>query len=323
MSSGGVLHSSEYIQCATLYSVTSLIFCMGITKGISIRKFFATENKIPVISYTIKAMKPVLLSYVIVTSITDIFINGVTDWFQVFEHLLRFNAAGPFYFILLYIKLSLWAPLIYTPFYYIELNTKKGTRCLLVILLLLFIWNLGYFSINVCDIFGQSYLFVYSLGIIVSFMNIQKISLKSFSISVGLLIIGIFFTYKFYFARVAGNYAYAELIDIIDPKLQMNPPNISIILYSFGVIGIVYHIANFCKNSLLLKSVGFLGKYSLDIFLWHMFIREILSRTVLVYLDHIWIRRIVYYAAMFGLPILGRMLYIKIKQIMYKIGEHT
>lgn len=318
-----ILHSSEYIQCLTLYSVTSLIFLMGITKGLALKKFWQ-RNNLSILNYTFQSMKSTILSYVLASVILDISLNGVTDNFLILNHLLNFNAAAPFYFIGLFIKLSLWAPLIYFFIYKIFIVTNcrnEYTRYVFVIVFLLSVWCVGYFSIDHYDVFGQSYLFVYSIGILLSFKDLHNVSVKSLIISIGTLIIGTFFTYKFYFARVAGNYHYSELIDILDPKLQMNPPNLSIILYSFGVIGIVYYSSNLLENtryfSIPFKVLACWGKYSLDIFLWHIFIQQILEKTSLAMLPPTMYKRVIYYSAMLFLPIIGRIIYTKTKENVY------
>lgn len=56
------------------------------------------------------------------------------------------------------------------------------------------------------------------------------------------------------------------------------------------------------------------GKYSLDIYLWHIIIQHLCVRLNLRYSLNIWILRIIAYTMMFGLPILGRYLYTKVKQ---------
>ncbi len=71
-----------------------------------------------------------------------------------------------------------------------------------------------------------------------------------------------------YFARAAGDYMYAELIDRFDP-------NLSVILYSAGMVLVAYHLSEFASTSLLGRMkiytrvyslICVLGKYSLDIF---------------------------------------------------------
>lgn len=190
---------------------------------------------------------------------------------------------------------------------------------------LLLTWIIGYKSILVCDIFSQSYFFVYSFGILVSMIELPKPSLKLAVGSVLLLASGTFFAHRFYFARVAGNFCYAELIDVVDPMLQLNPPNLSVILYSFGFICVIYIISTCAENvkslNIPFKLISVLGRYSLDIFLWHIFIQRMITTYALGYLSNIWVRRLVFYLAMFNVPILARYLYNKLKKKMYELKK--
>lgn len=321
----GLLHTSEYVQFFTLFSVTSLIFAMGITKGFSLKKYFETGNDNTIFMYTLKSMGKTLLAYVTASFFTDILINKVYDYPSILDHIINFNASGPFYFIGHFIKLSLWAPVIYFAFCKIMQNSKRTHKIVLSVLTLLATWIIGYKSINVCDIFSQSYFFVYSLGILVSMIELPKSSVKLAVGSVLLLATGTFFAHRFYFARVAGNFCYAELIDVVDPMLQLNPPNLSVILYSFGVISVIYIISTCAENvkslNIPFKLLSVLGKYSLDIFLWHLFIQRMITTYALGYLSNIWVRRLVYYLAMFNVPILARYLYNKLKKKMYELKK--
>lgn len=190
---------------------------------------------------------------------------------------------------------------------------------------LLLTWIIGYKSILVCDIFSQSYFFVYSFGILVSMIEFPKPSVKLAVGSVFLLAAGTYFAHRFYFARVAGNFCYAELIDVVDPMLQLNPPNLSVILYSFGVICFIYIISTCAENvkslNIPLKFLSILGKYSLDIFLWHLFIQRMITIYALEYLSNIWVRRFIYYLAMINVPILARYLYNLLKKKMYELKK--
>lgn len=264
-------------------------------------------------------MRPVLLSYLLASYLSDICINHINDNFLILNHIVNFNAAGPFYFIGLFIKLSVWAPFLY---FILDWCSKyEGVKGILMVALCFFgTWIAGYASIDVCDIFGQSYLTIYAIGMFASMIELPQRSLRLLTGSAILTMIGVFFSVQFYFARVAGDYSYAKYIDILCPKLQLNPPNLSIIIYSLGVICVLYCVALYIENvkyfNLPFLLIALLGKYSLDIFLWHIFIQQLLNMTVLDKLNNIWLRRLVYYFAMFLLPIFVRYIYTVIaKQI--------
>lgn len=317
----GLLHNSEYVQCVSLYSVTSLIFLMGITKGMSLNKYTRTNSGISVLRYSFSSMASTVLSYALASIVADLMINQVSDHMYIFSHLICFDALQPFYFIEIFIKLTLWAPVIYFTFLFLRQSTGRvGIRSALCVLVLFCTWIIGYKSIYVCDIFCQSYFFVYSFGILCSMIELPKPNGRTVALSAALLAVGSFLVYKFYFARVAGNMSYSELIDVLDPNLQMNPPNLSVIIYSFGVIFLVYNLSFFVeKNKYLVlpfKLFAVLGRYSLDIFLWHITIQRLLMG---IAIDSLWLRRIVYYSGMLGLPVLFRYLYKKARAKAYEL----
>ncbi len=109
-------HESEHVQAFTLFSTTTLIFAMGITKGMSLKKFLKTDSKSSFLGYTFKSMIHILMSYIFATIITDIVLYNQYDIKVWTDNILYFNALPPFYFIALYIKLSLWSPIIFLIF---------------------------------------------------------------------------------------------------------------------------------------------------------------------------------------------------------------
>lgn len=329
----GILHSSEVVQYCTLYSVTILIFAMGITKGMALNRAITHGiNAKSVLLYTIKSMKSVLLSYVFAVIIIEEH-HGTRSFDELLTHILRFDTQPPFYFIEHFIKLSLWAPILYYVFYAIKKkNTSHHIKYLLYIFALVLTWLIGYLSINRLDIFSQSYLFVYSVGIVVSleypFEELPRLRIWTVFGALILLISGGFLAWKFYFVRVAGNYEYSQLIDVLDPKLQLNPPNLSVILYSFGVAGLVYCISVLFEENTTnpttkspYRLLCILGRYSLDIFLWHLFIREFLINHYDI--SNIWMKRCVYYTLMFFVPILLRLAYERVKHEICTLYKTT
>lgn len=293
---------------------------MGFTKGLSFRKFLKLDDKnMSILSCSFLSMRPVLLSYLLASYLSDICISHVNDNFLILNNIVNFNAGGPFYFVGLFIELSLWAPFLY--FILDRCGKYQGVKgTLMVVLCFLGTWIVGYASIDVCDIFGQSYLTIYTIGMFASMIELPQRSIRLLIGSTILTMIGVFFCVQFYFARVAGDYSYAKYIDILCPKLQINPPNLSIIIYSLGVVCVLYCVALYIENvkylNLPFMVIALLGQYSLDIFLWHIFIRQSLNIMLLDKLGNIWIKRIVYYFAMFFIPIFMREVYtIVVRQI--------
>lgn len=58
----GLLHSSEEIQCLTLYSVTTLVFLMGCTRSLWFNKGGHFDNG-TILKNMLKEISPVILEY--------------------------------------------------------------------------------------------------------------------------------------------------------------------------------------------------------------------------------------------------------------------
>lgn len=148
-----------------------------------------------------------------------------------------------------------------------------------------------------------------------------------FILAILILAFGSYSTWNFYSARVAGDYCYTGGIDIINPKLQLNPPNLSIIIYSLGVIWTFYLLFGIinrskrCCYKIFGNVFGVIGKYSMDIFRWHLFIQNYLNARFLM-IEIRPVKWIIYYGAMFGIPILVRHVYNKIKENIYSDLEN-
>lgn len=243
------------------------------------------------------------------------------------SYLVSFNASSPFYFIRHYINLTLLAPII---FYLIKSIQKIKYRYLqyvsYVVSLICFL-IIGHISVGKAGYTSESYLFIYALGMVLGgISNIKKRANMFGMIGMPLIIYGYYSTFKFYMARVyEGNYAYAEGVDAIMPNFQLNPPNLSIMIYSVGVFCILMFL--FVKiektegkiSFLIISGFGAIGKNSLDIFLWHMLVLSIVITSWGKYLVNQLLINITLYSAVLVVPVLGRGIYSKIKNNLYVI----
>lgn len=317
-----ILHSSELIQMLTLYSVTTFVFLMGYTGFLSCKKNSISICKEGCLIYSLKKMSGVLCEYCVAT-VCYLIVAGKftgTQFDVLFSRLFSFSAAGPLYFIRYYIVFTLLAPYIY---YLISKATliSKG-KSVLYILLFLVCYILGYVAIGTIDCLGGSYLSIYVLGMIFGQCEYpQKINGRMLAPGVIILVLGIVSVHPFYMNRVAGIHDPIG-IDVLVPKLQMNPPNISICVYSMGVIllgTILFEMINAKSRGIIcscvVKTLEIWGKYSLDIFIWHMLIQTLLKRYC--WIDNIHLKRILYYSAMFFIPVIIKKVYLTVKQDLY------
>jgi hypothetical protein len=296
---------------------------MGMTRGISLERF-VVSGKGTYAKYVIKSLIPTMMAYAFATYIMVRANGGGNE--DVLAGLVKFSASPPLYYIAHVVRFSIFAPFLYSIFkWLLEINSSAWRR-VSVCLFFLMLWIIGYISVERFDILGQSYLFVYALGLFMALVGMPKLSWKLVVFDVLLGTLGIYSVICFYSARVAGYMEYAGFIDAIDSKLQMNPPNISVILYSAAVVLTVYilvtlAIRNGCEP-IALKTLCFLGRHSLDIFLWHYFIRDMYLKKIGWAPQNVLLRGACLYTLMFGIPILGRISYeVVIKNKLESLRE--
>lgn len=236
-------------------------------------------------------------------------VNGsFTNW-NLLSALVSFNASGPLYFLWYVVIFSLMAPVLFEASNYIK-NKYDGIKCIVVFSFYL----VSLFLIGYCvDIFGSTYLFVYVAGMVIPIVGFPKCGLKIWALSVACLAVGTINLINYYFK-------YFELtfsLDYLIPKVSINPPNFTIIFYSFGCILVFYCLFN-CKFFKKIKPLRYIlsemGKYSLDIFIWHLLIQHFFI-VKQYYMGNIWIKRIIVYSAMLFIPILCRKIWIYTKRV--------
>lgn len=164
---------------------------------------------------------------------------------------------------------------------------------------------------------GGSYLSIYVLGMMVGIDYDAVIKFISKKICVILLfwLASMGLACNTFWAAV-GKVEIIGLDSIIE--YTINPPNFSVTLYAvmtMTLFGYLFGYTNFFAGiKPITNMVRVMGKYSLDIYLWHILCQHLCVRLNMAFQFNIWLLRIVAYVSMFGLPILGRYLYTMIKQ---------
>ena len=205
----GILHKTEILQMLSLYSVTTLIFLLGVTKAYSLKSHLdGNGSNEKILTYSLKSMLPTIYSYVVATFFYVFYISapgGHMDYNILLASILSFSACAPFYFLEYYILLSLWAPLLYSVIKSILHNDVHKNRKMPILgMVLIIIWVIGYVSIDTINILGQSYLFVYSVGLLVGQLELPKVKKIYFVPALALFSIGLISTKRFYWARLGG-----------------------------------------------------------------------------------------------------------------------
>lgn len=316
----GIVHHTEAIQVVTLFCTSVLVICMGITQTWGYQKAFASgeiSKNGDIVKYLYRRMLPIICMLCLGTIVYMTYSN---EWIglevdKLLTKIINCDAVGPFYFFRHYINLTLLSPVLY--FFAVSINSIKYKRIAMIcnLVLLLTCFAIGYWSVCRIELLGRSYLFLYSLGMV--WGGVEK-SIKrtknSLVIGAAFFLVGIISTIKFYWARLGGNFAYAEGLNSFTPNLQLNPPNVPIIIYSIGCFVLMWYFFKNNRNGILWEGLSLIGQYSLDIFVWHPLVIGIISSMVGNLFKSQWLINIVYYIGVLGVPVGLRMIYNNCKK---------
>ncbi len=303
----GILYESSDVAYFSYYSVSLFIIVMGITTMWSYSRNSESLAK-KVRNKCIGMIRP----YVIATVIYCIFMYKSFDLEAVIYHLIRFNATGAFYYVLLYIQLVLISPVLFCIF-----EKTKGKKwgiaveaASFVIVICISSWTTNHSNIlgvygGGGKLFGGTYLILLYLGMWVG-KYYGKISVKT--VPAGILAAIMLCCTIAWWRFIANDKCQ---IDLRFPFGEgFNPPGISLGLYAVLMALMLY----FLETALLshpdgipmkiMEAFAFLGKHTLYIFLYHRFILDIvipyISAVSGIVIWNVWIKRIIYFLFMTG-----------------------
>jgi hypothetical protein len=316
----GRTHQSEWVQFLTIYSVPVFIFLMGYTRTISLNRFCTSPDFIGSDKkWTLMNRKTVndILKFIPEYLLFCVFsVGNLYNWDSIFGYALIFDESA--YFLKDYIILVILSPYIYSGI--LTVNRKTQTmwkRFVLYFLLCAAAFSIIYIRF---DFFVNTYLFVYTLGMIISFTGVLRWKRIYLIPALMVLTAGFYEGHKAYFTiEGSGNYAYSGGIDLI--TMGRANPTLSQILYGAGVFLVVYWLFELLNSfggkavSGIMSIFSTLGKYSFDIFIWHKLIRDRICIPGWDALgsEAIWLKRLWFYGIMIGLPVLVKWLFERIK----------
>ena len=308
------LHTIAYNSGA----VVCLSYFSGITSYYSIQRHNCGNQVVELR----RKLYAILIPYIIATFLYQVIFERFFSLSIFGQHLLRFDASGPFYFVIFYIQLIIIAPILY------KLLKKCSIlkHCSLGYLLLtMVVISISAVSINktlIVDgyggaryLFGGTYLSIYFFGMLFGHLRLQINSFrrKILIFSFGFVICSFFFCYM-----IKSQFA----IDRYFPfGGGINPPGVLIMIYSLLVIVILYSLFsilecshnNFVKR--LLYTMKIIGDNSLYIFLYQEMVLRIVRFILgIFYIENFLLLLLIYIPLMMGIPVLIRILFINAKR---------
>ena len=266
-------------HATTIFSVSLFILCAGYTSAMSLERH-KTSPAATSFSWIRKKVVHILTCYFIATAVYLFFStpNHMIRFSQFVYGCISFKTAPPFYFIVIFLQL-----LIVAPFFYQLFSAKGGTphlflKILFYLLTILLAFGCMKFT-RVDDLYGQNmftggkylfggpYLILYVTGQIIYiykdfFLN-KKNNLIFLVVSICLFIILLF-----------------KPFNGIKGIIYVNPPGFRLFFYTatifFGVSLLFLWAPAF--GAIVLSPVSFLGKYSLEIFLYHVLVMNLCAK---------------------------------------------
>lgn len=310
----GMLYEHDGMQRMTHFAVPLFILLSGITSYLSGSKYLGSGA----LQVFRAKTKKILVAYLGATLIYTLVMTRGFDFLDFLNALVHFNASGPLYFVALYLQLML----AFYPLYLI-LKRIPGSPggCFLEILLggllLLFgLWSSEYTNIlNIAGgggkLLGATFLFLFYLGMVAEkhhwFYSDRPWKYAALAVVGGGL-------------TIITELLILERWEVFEGRVpfaaETNPPGILLIAAAVSVLLLLAGVFSLLDHSPLHRvseALGSLGKHTLYLFLYHKLFLDITNHFLRLYLP-LWLKWILYFAAMFCGPLLLEWIIGRIKK---------
>ena len=321
----GILYEDEAVQYIFFYSVTVFLFLAGMTA------YYSLQNRKPEESFgrwVVRRIGGILVPYLAAVAVYQYVRTGFQLNLGAFVlWAVNFNLEGQFYYVLIYIQLIAAAPVLYL----LVMNCRRGKASFLFRgIFLVLAWFASMFCMKHTFaletygggkyLLGGTYLFVFAAGMVAADMHISLSGKKKAGIASAASVVLLAGAMAF---LLHDRLAWDE--SMFGWLLRVNPPGITLILYSLAVIFFLFSVCTFLamlQNRVvdkILQALQYLGKYTLYIFLYHTLILDTLLPK-LTFLDNgpAFLKILVYMAGMLLLPLAGKNLYDWLKRAMVR-----
>lgn len=318
----GIIYENLYLLVWSFFSVTLFVFVGGITSYVS-----CTRRKISLGKYIVKRISKILSAYIFATLIISI-INLSIGYFKIEEipkillYVLSFRFQSVDYYIMFFIQLILISPLLFREICYESNHNGIRHLCMIFLILLLDYLTVNYFHLD--DSFyggakyllGGPYLLVFYVGMLFEhyhgYQFIKDNKKYCFPI--------IFLIFAFFICNMIKINQFSAVLGLYTNCLfpnELNPPGISLILYSLSMAAFII-VTDIILNSKEIPLLCFIGKHSLFLYLFHFYIMTIASNYFVISTVY---SKILLVLAMFILPIILEKFYSHILTKMTTIAN--
>jgi len=313
-----VLYENQKIQISSFFSVSLFILMMGVTTWISEERQTNVEKS----QQIRKRIKKIGIPYVAATFIYTLVEDRFFEANEFLKKVVFFNATGPFYYVALYLQL-----IVINVFLYDVIKKSNESKysvvykaMMLILMLPVASWAVNYSNIYGIyggggKLLGGTYFLLSYVGMLIAPWLLKKKGRVYLGILTG---ISSMLLIRWYLFVYTDNF---HIDSCLSFGLGKNPPSVTlavmailVLLFSYGV----FSLWSLSNNKFVLRLenwISMIGKNSLYIFLYHRLILDYYLK-IKVNMDNMWMKRFIYPICMVGIPIVGRMVYIKIKNML-------
>lgn len=322
----GILYASEAVQHVFFFSVTVFFFLAGMTSFYSLQKRREEET---VVGWVVRRLFRIIIPYLVAVAVCQ-YVRGGFTWslWAYISWVIRFDLEGQFYFVLIYLQLILISPALYLITVYVgrgRLHLLRRGLYLAAVWILSVLCVQDTFILNTYGagkyLFGGTYLFLFALGMTAAQMEKEKADLarrKDEKEEKKNAVLMLCLAVCCYTAALAFMLKDRFALDqrLFDWELRVNPPGITLCVYSLTILFLVRAFCNLMchmKSRMLDRlahAAAWLGGYTLYVFLYHMLILEglLLNLPLPAALPRV-ARSALYLTTMVALPVAGKVLY--------------
>ena len=259
-----------------------------------------------------RGCKNLVVAYLIATAIYQIYFTHRFDFTLYIDNVIHFKVSMHLYFVLLYIQLNFINRFF---FGYLQKcpSNVKGYLCEIIMFVIVAIFTINTTNYtNILDVYGGggkllggTFLLLYYLEMVIEKHGVlTDISVKK-SAFILLFSSMIWFIFWRYICE------YGWILDQYFPYMGgFNPPSVTLFIFSLCMLGITFGfftlVERFNYTKWIVKIIGWIGKRSMAIFLYHMLMLEFIRPQYRVYWNNeqTWSARILYFLVMISGSIL-------------------
>ncbi len=311
--SRNTLYSNDRIQRISFFSVTLFILIMGVTTYWSYN-----NSETPLWKKVVARIIGIFVPYVVATFLVRCFFDCSFSWESFYYSVWHFNAAGPYYYVLLYIQLLLISPVMFLLIK--ELDFLSGFRKISFVILGGVLGSVARVSNLYTDIsgiyasklFGGSYILCMYIGMLVGMYYVKIKNMSKFKRNILGFVSAISMIVIMYFIITKGFFMDKPALLGTD----INPPGVTLLLFAVTILLTLCLWNVGVGTGMLFWPLEYIGKHTLYIFLYHILLMTILKRYVDI--SSSWIKIPLYYVTMIVVPICIEMLFGTMQKIIVK-----